>query len=197
MMITGIGISRLSNVRLSSRPLIPGMWRSETTTSNRSGWFARKLAADENASAPTPNDRNRPASEPRTRSSSSTIAIRSFAANRFSSSASVQCAITGGAGSERCLRLARAAFERFHHTHDLRERTRPHLAHRAPSMELDGDLAEIELARDLLVEKARRHELKHLALPVGQFAEALAQRHELVFALPEAPVLGKRARDRF
>src|SRR3954468_20536965 len=194
MMITGIGISRSLSARLSWSPLIPGMWRSETTTSNRSGWSARKLVADENASAPTPNDRNRPASEPRTRSSSSTIAIRAFAANGFSSSSSVQCVITGGA-SERRLRLARAAFERFHHPYDLRQRTRAHLAHRAPSMELDGDLAELKVAGDLLVEKPGCHQLKDLALAVGQFAEALAQRYELIFALLEAPVLGKGTGD--
>src|SRR3546814_20396286 len=80
-MMTGEGTSRSLSFRLSSSPLKPGIWRSETTTSKRSRSPDRKLAADENASARTPKDRKRLASEARAGPYSSTIAMTALEAH--------------------------------------------------------------------------------------------------------------------
>lgn len=50
-----------------------------------------------------------------------------------------------------CLHLHSAAFKGFHHSNELGERPRVHLAHRAAAMDLDRDLTQAELGRDLLV----------------------------------------------
>ena len=54
------------------------------------------------------------------------------------------------------LRLVLAAPEQFGHLHEIGQRTRAHFPHDMATMDLDGDLADPQVARDLLVHQSRR-----------------------------------------
>src|SRR3954453_20651629 len=52
------------------------------------------------------------------------------------------------------LRLVLAAPEQFGHLHEIGQRTRAHFPHDMATMDLDGDLADPQVARDLLVHQS-------------------------------------------
>ena len=74
--------------------------------------------------------------------------------------------------------------EFIRHPHQLRERSRAHLAHNLAPMDPDGDLAGAQLAGSLLIRKSGNHERKHFAFAgreqsiivakLGQFRALLA-----------------------
>src|SRR6266853_3360667 len=77
-------------------------------------------------------------------------------------------------GSSRLRRCVRRA-EPVGHPHKLGQRRRFHLPHDLPTVNLHRHLAEVELARDLLVRSPNDDERHDLALALGQRGVALLQ----------------------
>ena len=70
-----------------------------------------------------------------------------------------------------------------------------HLPHHLAAMRLDGDLADAELAADLLVQEAGHDQDHHLALAWRQRPVALVQLHQPGLALQDVPAAFERTLD--
>ena len=68
--------------------------------------------------------------------------------------------------------------------HECRDRVDPELPHHAASVDLDGIQGDLQLGRDLFVEKPARNQLGHLTLARGEPCEALCGRGLLTVTPP-------------
>src|SRR5580698_6383137 len=69
------------------------------------------------------------------------------------------------------------------HLHEIGKRPSPHLAHHPASMPLDRDLADPELAADLLVQLAGNDQVHHLPLTAAECFITVTQRACLGFGV--------------
>jgi len=75
--------------------------------------------------------------------------------------------------------LPSADAQLLQHAHQLGNRASFHLAHGLRSPDFDGDFADIQLSRDLLVEHASHHANQHRLLPTGQRIPTRTQLQQL------------------
>src|SRR3954471_6171362 len=78
------------------------------------------------------------------------------------------------------------------HVQEIGEGAGVHLSHHASTMRLDGDLADVELAADLLVEEPRNHELHDFPLATGERCISRPDRSRLLERTQPGPALRDR-----
>src|SRR5215831_1047555 len=94
------------------------------------------------------------------------------------------------------VRLAPPNTEHFRHPHQVGQRARGHFPHDMPAMDLDGNLAQSQFARDLFVHQAGGDQAHHLAFAFGQAVEACPQLRCLLLILAPAAIALERGGDR-
>src|SRR3982751_2358185 len=149
---------------------MPGIAMSSTRQSVRSSASElRNASADANARAAKPRCRSSSGSDSRTDTSSSTTDTRrTGCATSSSRIRSLRARPKAPCSQSRWRRTNDA--ELRSHVHQLGQRSRLHLSHRAAAMCLDRDLADVELAAHLLVEQPgndKRHDLSFTATEAG------------------------------
>src|SRR5262245_45803502 len=149
---------------------------------------AANSSADSNPRASWPNERINPTRAPRRESSSSMIEISCPDATRSPSAVLSQscilaelidqgnhtqvlrtypdhtrlCVLPGKALRQQ--RSGRPEVQQFGHTHQIGERARAHFSHRSTAMNFYRDLAQAEIARNLLIQLAGSHQDHDLLL---------------------------------
>src|SRR5215471_4655327 len=94
------------------------------------------------------------------------------------------------------VRLAPPNTEHFRHPHQVGQRARGHFPHDMPAMDLDGNLAQPQFARDLFVHQAGGDQAHHLAFAFGQAVEACPQLRCSLLVLAPASIALERGGDR-
>src|SRR6266850_3630940 len=193
----GIGRELVMSRCCSSRPFMPGNFRSRIAHAVRSRLpRSRNSSAEPNASTVKPAEPTSRSIDRRDSSSSSTIATngRSVGPMRVTIALADGCVYrTLGLMESRPLGQGRG--ELLSHPDEIGQRRGLHLPHDLAAMDLDGFLGRAKLAGDLLVQKALDDEREDLTFAWRQGLIALPQPKELLLVLPSAVATRDTLRD--